>query len=85
MSGRAANDEPHEPATLFRVMQTAIAEGLRERYPPPRKMSHQLFVLMMQMNDRARREQRQAEQTACAERKALKREAGKRPDPAPLY
>jgi hypothetical protein len=62
MSGRAANDEPYEPATLFRVMQTAIGRGLKERYEPPQEMSHQLFVLMMQMNDRARREQAQAEQ-----------------------
>lgn len=32
-------------------MQTAIAEGLKERYKPPRKMSHDLFVLMLQIND----------------------------------
>lgn len=64
MSGRAPIDEPNAPATLFRVMQDAIADGLRERYDPPQKMSHQLFVLMMQMNDRARRERAQAEQAA---------------------
>jgi hypothetical protein len=77
VSGHAANDEPFEPATLFRVMQTAIGEGLKERFEPPRKMSHQLFVLMMQMNDRARRERVQAEQAERAKAKALK-DIGKR-------
>jgi hypothetical protein len=90
MSGRATNDEPQEsaveeaaaePATLFRVMQTAIGEGLREHYEAPRKMSHQLFVLMMQMNDRARRERAQAEQATRAKTNAKtngKTKAGKR-------
>jgi hypothetical protein len=78
MSGHAANEEPFAPATLFRVMQAAIGEGLKERFEPPRKMSHQLFVLMMQMNDRARRERAQAEQTEQAKTKALKANAGKR-------
>jgi hypothetical protein len=77
MSGRAANDEPNTPATLFRVMQTAIGEGLREHYEPPRKMSHQLFVLIMQMNDRARRERVEADRLAKAKTKT-----GKRPDAA---
>jgi len=72
MSGRGPNDEPNEPATLFRVMRTAIAEGLQEHYAPPQKMSHQLFVLMMQMNDRARRERAQAEQAAKARAKTGK-------------
>jgi hypothetical protein len=82
MSGHAANDEPFAPATLFRVMQAAIGEGLKERFEPPQKMSHQLFVLMMQMNDRARREQAQAEQADQAkttETKAFKAN-GKRRD-----
>jgi hypothetical protein len=73
MSGHAANDESHAPATLLRVMQAAVGEGLRERYEPPQKMSHQLFVLMMQMNDRARRERVQAEQEARAKAKLDKR------------
>jgi hypothetical protein len=53
-------------------MQIAIAEALREHYPPPQKVSHQLFVLMMQMNDRARRERAQAEQAAEGTAKAGK-------------
>jgi hypothetical protein len=80
MSGCATNDEPFEPATLFRAMQTAIGAGLKERYAPPRKMSHQLFVLMMQMNDRARRERAQAEQ---GKTKAIKANADKRRDGLP--
>ena len=83
MSGRAANDEPYEPATLFRVMQAAVGEGLKDRYEPPQKMSHQLFVLMMQMNDRARRERAQAEQAERAKAKAFKADIGKRPDVLP--
>jgi hypothetical protein len=83
MSGHAANDEPFEPATLFRVMQAAIGEGLKERFEPPRKMSHQLFVLMMQMNDRARRERAQAEQAGQAKTKAFEANAGKRRDALP--
>jgi hypothetical protein len=69
MSGRAINDEPYEPATLFRVMQEAIGRELKERFEPPQKMSHQLLVLMMQMNDRARRERGEAEQTVPTETK----------------
>ncbi|MGH6671617.1 MAG: hypothetical protein ACRECV_06520 [Xanthobacteraceae bacterium] len=53
-------------------MQAAIAEGLRTHYRPPRKMSHQLFVLMMQMNDRARREQAQIGPMAEAKAKSGK-------------
>ena len=87
MSGHATNDEPFEPAaepaTLFRVMQAAIGEGLKERFEPPQKMSHQLFVLMMQMNDRARRERAQAEQAERTKTKAFKANIGKRQDALP--
>jgi hypothetical protein len=33
-------------------MQTMIGEGLREHYEVPQKMPHDLFVLLMQMNER---------------------------------
>lgn len=49
---RAAVDQSAEPATLYRVMQAMIGEGLREHYEVPQKMSHELFVLLMQMNER---------------------------------
>jgi hypothetical protein len=51
-SRRAAIDRSAEPATLYRVMQTMIGEGLREHYEVPQKMPHELFVLLMQMNER---------------------------------
>ena len=49
---RAVIDRSSEPASLYRVMQAMIGEGLRERYEVPQKMSHELFVLLMQMNER---------------------------------
>lgn len=49
---RPAVDQSAEPATLYRVMQAMLGEGLRERYEVPQKMSHELFVLLMQMNER---------------------------------
>jgi hypothetical protein len=49
---RAAVDRSAEPVTLYRVMQTMIGEGLREHYEVPQKMPHELFVLLMQMNER---------------------------------
>jgi hypothetical protein len=49
---RAMLDRSSEPATLYQVMQAMIGEGLREHYEVPQKMSHELFVLLMQMNER---------------------------------
>jgi hypothetical protein len=49
---RAMLDRSSEPATLYQVMQAMISEGLREHYEVPQKMSHELFVLLMQMNER---------------------------------
>jgi hypothetical protein len=40
-----------EPVTLHRVMQTMIGDGLRKRYEAPQKLSHELFVLMMQLKE----------------------------------
>jgi hypothetical protein len=55
MSARhRAEGETERPATLYGVMQAAIAEGLQERYKPPQRMSHELFVLMMQINEQAK-------------------------------
>jgi uncharacterized protein (DUF2336 family) len=48
----AVVDSSAEPASLYRVMQGMIGEGLREHYEVPQKMSHELFVLLMQMNER---------------------------------
>jgi hypothetical protein len=45
-----------EPITLHRIMQEMIGEGLREHYKPPQKLSHELFVLLMQLKEQERRE-----------------------------
>ncbi|MGA8322697.1 MAG: hypothetical protein WB774_18260 [Xanthobacteraceae bacterium] len=45
-----------EPITPHRIMQQMIGEGLRERYKPPQKLSHELLVLLMQLNEQERRE-----------------------------
>ncbi len=51
MPGRRPIDHgANEPATLYRVMQAMIGEGLKAHYEVPQKMSHELFVLLMQMN-----------------------------------
>lgn len=39
------------PVTLHRTMQSMIGEGLKERYQPPQKLSHELFVLLMQLQE----------------------------------
>jgi hypothetical protein len=31
-----------------------IGKGLKERYEAPQKLSHELFVLLMQLNERER-------------------------------
>lgn len=55
MSDLSSQDqEADAPATLHRVMQAAIAEGLRARYAPPRELPHELFVLLMQVNNQGR-------------------------------
>jgi hypothetical protein len=50
-----AAEERNDPVTLHRVMQTMIADGLRRYYQPPQKLSHELFVLLLQLKDRDRR------------------------------
>ena len=52
---RAAARDDNDPATLHRIMQSMIGEGLKECYAPPQKLSHELFVLMMQLRENERR------------------------------
>ncbi len=41
-----------QPATLFRVMQEAIGQELRQHYQPPAPpISHEMLVLLMQINE----------------------------------
>ena len=42
---------PHEPATLYGVMQEAIGAGLRKLYEPENEVPHHLLVLLMQINE----------------------------------
>ena len=72
----AANDEgtaarqaaggDNDPVTLHRIMQTMIGEGLRQHYKPPQKLSHELFVLLMQLQEEERREAARARLRAFA-------------------
>jgi hypothetical protein len=50
----SAESKTDAPVTLFRVMQAMIGEGLKERYKPPQKLSHELFVLLLQMKEQER-------------------------------
>jgi hypothetical protein len=43
-----------KPATLFDVMQATIGQGLQAHYQAPREMTHQLLVLLMQLNEERR-------------------------------
>jgi hypothetical protein len=55
MSDRAANGDDNDPVTLHRVMQAMIGEGLKARYEAPQELSHELFVLLMQLKENERR------------------------------
>jgi hypothetical protein len=52
---RSADERTDQPVTLHRIMQTVIAEGLKARYEAPQKLSHELFVLLMQINEQERK------------------------------
>jgi hypothetical protein len=53
---RPVENHSDAPVTLHRIMQAMIGEGLKEHYKPPQKLSHELFVLLMQMKEQERRE-----------------------------
>jgi hypothetical protein len=55
MAERAADQDQNDPVTLHRIMQTMIGEGLKARYRPPQKLSHEIFVLMLQLKEEERR------------------------------
>ncbi len=61
-----AADDSSDPVTLHRIMQTMIGEGLRQHFRPPKKLSHELFVLLLQLKE----EERRRERRAAASRKA---------------
>ncbi len=64
----------NDPVTLHRTMQTMIGDGLRERYQPPQKISHELLVVLMQLQEEERREK--------AAKRAPRRSRGSPHDPA---
>jgi hypothetical protein len=53
---RPVENHSDAPVTLHRIMQAMIGEGLKEHYKPPQKLSHELFVLLMQLKEQERRE-----------------------------
>jgi hypothetical protein len=64
----------NDPVTLHRTMQTVIGEGLREHYQPPQRLSHELFVVLMQLREEERRHE--------AIKRAPRRSRGSPHDPA---
>lgn len=54
MTDRAADHVQNGPVTLHRVVQTMLAEGLRTHYQPPQRLSHELFVLLLQIKEQER-------------------------------
>lgn len=52
-------DDDH-PVSLHRIMQTMVGEGLRAHYQPPQKLSHELFVLLLQLKEKERKRERAA-------------------------
>jgi hypothetical protein len=56
MPSFAAERDANDPVTLHRIMQGMIGEELKARYAPPKKLSHELFVLMLQLKEQERRD-----------------------------
>ena len=59
----ATTHDNNDPVTLHRIMQSMIGAGLKQRYAPPQKLSHELFVLMMQLRENERRGKARRAQT----------------------
>jgi hypothetical protein len=58
-----ATHDNDDPVTLHRIMQSMIGDGLKQRYAPPQRLSHELFVLMMQLSENERRGKARRAQT----------------------
>ncbi|MGB7035755.1 MAG: hypothetical protein WBD71_09515 [Xanthobacteraceae bacterium] len=67
----AAARGKNDPVTLHRTMQMMIGDGLREHYQAPQKLSHELFVVLMQLNEEDRR--RSAAKPSSAKPSSAKR------------
>jgi hypothetical protein len=55
MAVRATDPDDNDPVTLHRIMQSMIGEGLRTHYKAPEKLSHELFVLLLQLKEQERK------------------------------
>jgi hypothetical protein len=64
---RLIDHQANEPVTLHRIMQTMIGQGLREHYQAPQKLSHELFVLLMQLNEQERKSKSTARRPRTAD------------------
>jgi hypothetical protein len=54
MEDCAADVKQNGPVTLHAVMRSMMAEGLKAHYEAPRRLSHELFVLLLQLKERER-------------------------------
>ncbi len=52
----AADRERNDPVTFYQTMQSMIGDGLKAHYEPPKKLSHELFVLMLQLKEHEERD-----------------------------
>ena len=57
MAAHAIKIESDDPVTLHRVMQRMIGDGLKDHYEAPQSLSHELFVLMLQIKEQERRDE----------------------------
>ncbi len=71
MADRAADEDENDPVTLHRIMQTMIGDGLRARYRPPRKLPHEIFVLLLQLKEEERRRKGRGSKRTVAASRAL--------------
>jgi hypothetical protein len=68
-------DQIGQPATLHGVMQAMVGDGLRRHYQAPAKLSHELFVLLLQLREEEQKQQPRAA-SQPRRRRALLSEAG---------
>ncbi len=54
MADHAADHVQNDPVTLHRVIQSMIGQGLKTHYQPPQRLSHELFVLLLQIKEQER-------------------------------
>jgi hypothetical protein len=73
MASGAADLLSSNPVTLLQVMQSMIGAQLKEHYEAPQKLSHQLLVLLMQLNEQQRKANHKPKEGGQAKRSPAKR------------